>query len=300
MELVEVESSSLCEAANFHLPGQDYTLLRYNIIAGANTNYTLDTLHAPVLTNRDTGNDLCPLFVNGTCKHDTFKGIPCWCDKVDKYEYYLTYNRTADLDISNATVVMKWLGRESSSPLISRPYTFKEIAKASITLVEFNSTFKTSTDFLVAGLDSTVLQLDVYGEDFFTIPEHRNRPQFYFMAPEGVYHTGCSSFDSETGDCINQTRVTDSCSCEVRNSCTYRITYTLRARVPLSGATVFLLWPGVACARSDNYTLPEIRGKERLMFLQVSVGASLGVFLIVSTVGLYDCYCIKRRVPHSK
>ncbi|GFS19152.1 hypothetical protein ElyMa_001538600, partial [Elysia marginata] len=122
---------------------------------------------------------------------------------------------------------------------------------------KFSSTFKKSQEFLVAGEDSTELEFDVYG--IYNIPESGNAPQFYYVTSDGVEHKGCASFDIDTGTCINQTRTTDRCSCRETSRCVYRISYTLSARQYVSNATVYLLWPGKADLRSDNFTLPQIR-----------------------------------------
>ncbi|GFR62190.1 hypothetical protein ElyMa_003576300, partial [Elysia marginata] len=70
---------------------------------------------------------------------------------------------------------------------------------------------------------------------------------------------GCASFDRDTGTCINQTRTNDRCSCRKTRRCVYRISYTLSARQYVNNATVYLLWPGKADLRSEDFKLPQIR-----------------------------------------
>ncbi|GFR70909.1 hypothetical protein ElyMa_005665100, partial [Elysia marginata] len=180
----------------------------------------------------------------------------CWGEEISPGEYHLTYNKTADEDTSNVTVVMHWSGKKGD-PIRLDTYTFHEVYTAKMSFIKFSSTFKRSQEFLVAGEDSTVLEFDVYG--IYKIPESGNAPQFYYVTYDGVEHKGCKSFDSDTGTCINQTRTNDRCFCRETTRCVYRISYTLSARQYVSNATVYLLWPGKADLRSDNFTLPQIR-----------------------------------------
>ncbi|GFS10240.1 hypothetical protein ElyMa_003056300 [Elysia marginata] len=179
----------------------------------------------------------------------------CWCEEIRPGEYHFTYNKTADADTSNYTVVMQWSGR--GYPVLSDTYTFHKVYTAEMTFIKFSSTFKKSQEFLVAGEDSTVLEFDVYG--IYNIPESVNAPQFYYVTTDGVEHKGCESFDRDTGTCFNQTRTNDRCACRKTGRCVYRISYTLSARQYVSNATVYLFWPGEADVRSDNFTLPQIR-----------------------------------------
>ncbi|GFR89704.1 hypothetical protein ElyMa_004285800 [Elysia marginata] len=193
----------------------------------------------------------------------------CLCEKISADEYHLTYNATSDTKTSNLNVSMIWYGRVGKDALLSDPYTFKQVITAKMSFIKFSSTFKKSQDFLVAGEDSTVLEFDVYGGEIYNIPDNGNAPQFYYVTNDGVEHKGCASFDRDTGTCINQTRTNDRCSCRKTSRCVYRISYTLSARQYVSKATVYLLWPGKANLRSDNFTLLQIKKSTDIDYLLV-------------------------------
>ncbi|GFR91274.1 hypothetical protein ElyMa_006171200 [Elysia marginata] len=114
------------------------------------------------------------------------------------------------------------------------------------------------------------------------------------------YFQGCSSFDTNTGACINSTRDKDRCSCEIRTRCIYRITYTLAARESLDEAVVYLLWPGEAGFRSDNYTLPQVRAirydEEKRKSIWTGVWVILGLF-IGSTCVAACVYVFRDKIP---
>ncbi|GFS14946.1 hypothetical protein ElyMa_001437000 [Elysia marginata] len=186
VELLEVLSSNHCDA-NFHLPGLDYTVLKYNV-TGANSMFQLNALTSPRLNNIQTGNALCSLIDPGTneCRYNLVEGHPCWCDKINDNEYHLTYNRTADAETSNVTVALAWIAY--INVLLTDRYTFKQVITAKMILIQFRSTFKTSQEFLVAGEDFTEIEFDVYGGEIYNIPESGNAPQFYYVTSDGVEH----------------------------------------------------------------------------------------------------------------
>ncbi|GFR90555.1 hypothetical protein ElyMa_002570600 [Elysia marginata] len=167
-----------------------------------------------------------------------------------------------------------------------------------MSFVKFSSTFKKSQEFLVAGEDSTVLVFDVYGIN--NILKSGNAPQFYYVTSDGVEHKGCKSFDRDTGTCINQTRTNDRCSCRETTQCVYRISYTLSARQYVNNATVYLLWPGEADLRSDNFTLPEIRKltdirNKRQQTKSIVVGLWITFILFIVSTGVAVClyFCLR-------
>ncbi|GFS07767.1 hypothetical protein ElyMa_001257800 [Elysia marginata] len=223
--LSERKATTSCD--NFQLAGQDYTQLKYHM-TGTNSNYKFETYWAPDLTNFPDEKIVCSLIdINtGKCK----RSQECWCEKISPDEYYLTYNKTADADTSNYTVVMQWWnGKGGSNTLRSDFYTFHKVYTAKMSFIKFSSTFTKSQEFLVAGEDSTVLEFDVYG--IYNIPESGNAPQFYYVTSDGVEHKGCKSFDRDTGGCINQARTNDRCSCRETTRCVYRISYTLNDHI---------------------------------------------------------------------
>ncbi|GFS19134.1 hypothetical protein ElyMa_001538300 [Elysia marginata] len=252
IKLLEQKATTSCD--NFQLAGQDYTLLKY-YVSGANSGYQMGGFTAPILIDLPAENTMCNFFdfYNDNCTRTQ----KCWCEEIRPGEYHFTYNKTADADTSNATVVMQWSGRPGA--LYSDQYTFHFVYTAEMGFVKFSSTFKKSQEFLVAGEDSTELEFDVYGGEIYNIPESGNAPQFYYVTTDGVEHKGCPSFDRDTGICFNQTRTNDRCSCRKKSRCVYRISYTLSARQYVSNATVYLLWPGKANLRSEDFKLPQIR-----------------------------------------
>ncbi|GFR59557.1 hypothetical protein ElyMa_000056400 [Elysia marginata] len=172
-----------------------------------------------------------------------------------------------------------------------------------ISFIKFSSTFKKSQEFLVAGEDSTVLEFDVYGGEIYNIPESGNAPQFYYVTSDGVEHKGCASFDRDTGNCINQTRSNDRCSCKKTSRCVYRISYTLPARQYVNNATVYLLWPGEADLRSDNFTLPQIRKlteprNKKQQTKSIVVGLWITFILFIVSTGVAVClyFCLVRHL----
>ncbi|GFS03472.1 endonuclease-reverse transcriptase [Elysia marginata] len=289
--LLERKATTSCD--NFQLAGQDYTQLKYHV-TGANSAYKLGAFTAPVLIDLPLLNEVCSLLDSrtGNCTRTE----ECWGEEIRPGEYHLTYNKTADADTSNATVVMQWSG--FGDPVRSDTYTFHEVFTAEISFIRFISTFKKSQEFLVAGEDSTVLEFDVYG--IYNIPESGNAPQFYYVTSDGVEHKGCRSFDKDTGGCINQTRTNDRCSCRETTRCVYRISYTLPARQYVSNATVYLLWHGETDLRSDNFTLPQIRKltefrNKRQQTKSIVVGLWITFILLIVSTGVAVClyFCLK-------
>ncbi|GFS14040.1 hypothetical protein ElyMa_003153000 [Elysia marginata] len=258
--LYEVKSSSYC-GTNFHLPGKDYTVLKYNVSA-PDDEFRISSFNSPYLITLPEKEFLCYLtdVDSGGCGHYKAHGHDCLCDQISSDEQHLTYNRTADYDTSNVTVVMKWAGRGKAGSIFSDPYQFKQVLTGDMTFVKFSSTFKRSKGIMAAGEDSTELQFDVYGGEIYNISNHENGPQFYYITKDGVHHKGCMSFDRHTGACINHTTSNDQCFCQKQSRCVYRITYKISARVKLGGATVYLLWPGQVNLRSENFILPQVRG----------------------------------------
>ncbi|GFS11571.1 hypothetical protein ElyMa_001350800, partial [Elysia marginata] len=211
IKLLERKATVSCD--KFQLAGQDYTQLKYHV-TGANSIYELGAFTAPKIIDLPDGNIICSIL--NTATGNCTRTQKCWCEEIGSGEYYFTYNKTADADTSNYTVVMRWTGRGVNA-LFSDPYTFHEVYTAEMSLIKFSSTFKKSQEFLVAGEDSTVLEFDVYGSEINNIPENGNAPQFYYVTSDGVKHKGCASFDRDTGTCINQTRTNDRCSCRKTN-----------------------------------------------------------------------------------
>ncbi|GFS08576.1 hypothetical protein ElyMa_003017300 [Elysia marginata] len=119
--LLENKTTTFCD--NFQLSGQDYTQLKY-YISGANSNYQLGAFTAPKLIGLPTENIICSLLDSrtGNCTRTQ----ECWCEEISPGEYHLTYNKTADADTSNATVVMQWSG--IGDPVRSDTYTFHEVS----------------------------------------------------------------------------------------------------------------------------------------------------------------------------
>ncbi|GFR82996.1 multiple epidermal growth factor-like domains 11 [Elysia marginata] len=109
LELLEVTSSSFC-GDKFHLAGRDYTVLKYNI-SGANAEFQLNPSVTPRLINIETRAPLCHLIdmTTGKCTQTALDDHECWCSKISSDEYHLTYVRTADSEISDATVAMYWV-----------------------------------------------------------------------------------------------------------------------------------------------------------------------------------------------
>ncbi|GFS10243.1 hypothetical protein ElyMa_003056400 [Elysia marginata] len=100
--LLEQKATTSCH--NFQLAGQDYTQLKY-YITGAYSNFQLGRFTAPKVINLQAENIMCSLFNSYTGKCTRLQ--ECWCEKISPGEYYLTYNKTADADTSNVTVVMQ-------------------------------------------------------------------------------------------------------------------------------------------------------------------------------------------------
>ncbi|GFS19136.1 hypothetical protein ElyMa_001538400 [Elysia marginata] len=252
VKLLEHKAKTSCD--NFQLPEQDYTQLTY-YITGENSDFQIEEFIGPNVIDLPDENPVCSLIDSMTDKFTRTE--KCWGEEIRPGEYHLIYNKTAGADTSNVTVVLKWT-RKIGDSIYSEPYTFHEVYTAEVSFFKFSSTFKKSQEFLVAGEDSTELEFDVYGSEIYNIPESGNAPQFYYVTTDGVEHKGCPSFDRDTGICINQTRTNDRCSCRKTSRCVYRISYTLSARQYVSNATVYLLWPGKANLRSEDFKLPQI------------------------------------------
>ncbi|GFR88449.1 neural cell adhesion molecule 1-like, partial [Elysia marginata] len=127
--LLENKTTTFCD--NFQLSGQDYTQLKY-YITGANSDFQLGAFTAPKLIDLPNENIICSLLdlSTGNCTRTQ----ECWCEEISPGEYHLTYNKTADADTSNYTVVMRWSGR-GANILFSDPYTFHEVS----TVIDPNS-----------------------------------------------------------------------------------------------------------------------------------------------------------------
>ncbi|KAK3804052.1 hypothetical protein RRG08_028970 [Elysia crispata] len=125
--------------------------------------------------------------------------------------------------------------------------------------IDLSGTPDDHKDFLVAGEDTTDIQFEVSGNNSVHTYGEMDGPQLYYTTTDGVPHKGCMGFDPGTGSCPNSRTVRDACSCEMKNSSKYWLSYTKTATVDTSRATVYLVWPGQPVLRSDNYTFPEIR-----------------------------------------
>ncbi|KAK3712054.1 hypothetical protein RRG08_045042 [Elysia crispata] len=89
-------------------------------------------------------------------------------------------------------------------------------------------------------------------------------------------HLGCLGFGPGT----KRTGVRDACSCEMKTSNKFWLSYTRKATLDISRATVYLLWPGKPDLRSENYTFPEIRDISGLRLIKnVSIGVAIVLFL---------------------
>ncbi|GFS03238.1 hypothetical protein ElyMa_004626900 [Elysia marginata] len=179
IRLLEQKATTSCD--NFQLAGQDYTLLKY-YTSGANSEYQMGRFTAPILIDLPAENFICAVIDphTGNCT----RSRKCLCEEISPGEYHFTYNKTADADTSNATVVMQWSG--IGGTLHSDQYTFHFVYTAEMSFIKLNSSFKRSQEFLVAGEDSTELEFDVYG--IYNIPESGNAPQFYYVTTDGVEH----------------------------------------------------------------------------------------------------------------
>ncbi|GFR67105.1 hypothetical protein ElyMa_000245300 [Elysia marginata] len=125
VKLLESTSTTFCH--NFQLAGHDHTVLKY-YIAGANSVFQLGAVTAPTLIDLQTQKTLCFLLHvdSGNCTHTQVKGHDCWCDQIGDGQYHLTYKRTADSEMSNTTVVLRWPGKYGDE-LLTKLYTFKEV-----------------------------------------------------------------------------------------------------------------------------------------------------------------------------
>ncbi|GFR92126.1 hypothetical protein ElyMa_000860500 [Elysia marginata] len=122
LTLLENKTTTFCD--NFQLAGQDYTQLKY-YITGANSKFQLGAFTAPNLVDLPDENIVCTLLDSrtGNCTRTQ----ECLCEEISPGEYHLTYNKTADADTSNVTVVMHWSGL-GADPIRSELYTFHEVS----------------------------------------------------------------------------------------------------------------------------------------------------------------------------
>ncbi|KAK3780481.1 hypothetical protein RRG08_041338, partial [Elysia crispata] len=162
-----------------------------------------------------------------------------------------------------------------------------------IELLSFQSSFKENEDFLVAGEDTTVIQFEVSGNNSVHSFDGKNGPQFYFTTTDMVSHEGCLGFDPDTGSCTKRTGVRDACSCEMKTSNKYWLSYTKTATLDTSRATVYLLWPGKPDLRSDNYTFPEIKASFGVTeYIKIFIG--VGLVALLATVAGVGVMCYNR------
>ncbi|KAK3759816.1 hypothetical protein RRG08_018602, partial [Elysia crispata] len=169
----------------------------------------------------------------------------------------------------------------SSNPI--SPCTVFDLGTAKIELLSFQSSFNDNEDFLVAGEDTTVIQFEVSGNNSVHSFDGESGPQFYYTTTDMASHLGCLGFDPGT----KRTGVRDACSCEMKTSNKFWLSYTRKATLDISRATVYLLWPGKPDLRSENYTFPEIRDISCLRLIKnVSIGVAVVLFL--ATVAFLD------------
>ncbi|KAK3795771.1 hypothetical protein RRG08_055618 [Elysia crispata] len=140
-----------------------------------------------------------------------------------------------------------------------------DLFSAKMELLKFQSSFTDNQIFLVPGEDTTVLQMEVSGNNSVHSFHGKNGPKFYYTTTDGISHEGCLGFDPVTGSCTKRTGVRDACSCEMKTSNKYWLSYNKTAAVDTSKATVYLLWPGRPNLRSDIYIFPEIRVKDKII-----------------------------------
>ncbi|KAK3780469.1 hypothetical protein RRG08_024319 [Elysia crispata] len=258
---VRFASTNSC-SDTYLVAGVDYILSQFKA-AGSNATYPFnDSSTGPRFyftnTTGKNPNFACGVFDRGTnkCTDRTGKPNSCSCFEVQVSRIYrFTYNMTAHRELSKQQIWMVWPGPPE---IASEPYDIPEI-RAKIELHGFESSFQTSQDFLVAGEDSTLIQIDVSGNNSVHALSGTHGPKFYYTTTDGVSHEGCLGFDPHSGSCTRRAGVRDACSCEMRTRGIYRLSYIKTATANTSRATVYLLWPGNPDLRSDNFTFPEIR-----------------------------------------
>ncbi|GFS03470.1 transposase [Elysia marginata] len=120
VKLLEHKATTSC--GNFQVAGQDYTQLKY-YITGANASYKIGSFLAPELIDLPDENYICSLInsYTGNCTRTQ----ECWCEEISPGEFHFTYNKTADADTSNYTVVMQWSAR--TGKVRSAQYTFHKV-----------------------------------------------------------------------------------------------------------------------------------------------------------------------------
>ncbi|KAK3746317.1 hypothetical protein RRG08_022182, partial [Elysia crispata] len=221
----------------------------------------------------------CRLFQRGTnaCEDNLGEPNKCSCVEVQASRVYrFILNLTAHRFFSKKSVWMEWPGPPT---ILSKSYKIPEIEALNATVCDifvsvscpkikflrFQSPLNDHKDFLVAGEDTTVIQFEVSGNNSVHSFMGKDGPQFYYTTTDGVAHKGCLGFDPDTGSCTKRTGVRDACSCEMKNSTKYWLSYNKTATVNTSRATVYLVWPGRPDLRSDSYTFPEITASPALV-----------------------------------
>ncbi|KAK3784379.1 hypothetical protein RRG08_010445 [Elysia crispata] len=268
--------------------GKDFLLFEYEA-AGSNTKYPFhiwfqgpNFFYTTTASKTDIYSPDCYGFrsPDNKCIDRTGQPNACTCIEVQPSKVYrFIFNMTADRIFSNQTLWMTW---GFSPHITSKPYGIPEI-RAKMELLSFQSSFTDNEDFLVAGEDTTVLQIEVSGNNSVHSFDEKNGPKFYYTTTDGVSHEACTGFDPATGSCRKRTGVRDACSCEMKTSTKYWLSYSKTAAVDTSKATVYLLWPGRPDLRSDDYTFPEIRAIGTF-YIKLFIGLGL-VSILVTVAG---------------
>ncbi|GFR59579.1 hypothetical protein ElyMa_000057000 [Elysia marginata] len=120
VKLLEHKATTSC--GNFQVAGQDYTQLKY-YITGANASYKIGSFLAPYLIDLPDENTICSLIDSITDYY--WRTEECYGEEIRPGVYHLTYNKTANTDTSNYTVVLQWSGR--TGKVRSAPYTFHKV-----------------------------------------------------------------------------------------------------------------------------------------------------------------------------
>ncbi|KAK3796331.1 hypothetical protein RRG08_047334 [Elysia crispata] len=260
---------------DYLVEGKDFLLFEFEA-TGSNSTYPFNQgFRGPKFYFTSTASNVpvspCSAFdiISNTCTNRQGTSNTCSCLEVQTARVYrFIFNKTAERILSNQSVWIEWPGPPA---IFSKSYQIPEI-RAKVEFLNFQSSFNTDEDFLVAGEDTTVIQFEVSGNNSVHTFDGKNGPQFYYTTTDMVSHEGCLGFDPGTGSCTKRTGVRDACSCEMKTSNKYWLSYTKTATLDTSRATVYLLWPGTPDLRSDNYTFPEIKGLVGLLATVAGVG----------------------------